>query len=100
MKPLLLAAALLCWAVPATAYSPGCALRAEVLAQLAKEYDEAPVAVGLANNGVLVEILAAPGRVTWTIIVSQPNGMSCLLAAGNDWQELDAPTPPAIGDGL
>jgi hypothetical protein len=31
-------------------------------------------------------VLTSDDGATWTIIVSMPNGMSCLLAAGEDWQ--------------
>jgi len=65
-----------------------CGARTEILAELTKRYSEAPVAVGLANSGVLVEVLSSDNGATWTIIVSQPDGVSCLVAAGKEWQDL------------
>jgi hypothetical protein len=73
---------------PARADQQVCGARTEILAELTKRYSEAPVAVGLANSGVLVEVLSSDNGSTWTIIVSQPNGTSCLVAAGKEWQDL------------
>jgi hypothetical protein len=73
-----------------------CGARTEILAELTKRYSEAPVAVGLANSGVLLEVLTSDSGSTWTIIVSQPNGTSCLVAAGKEWQDL----PHAAGRDL
>lgn len=53
---------------------------------LAGEYQEQPVAIGLADNGSLIEILTSHDGGTWTLIFSTPNGMSCLVATGQDWQ--------------
>jgi hypothetical protein len=73
---------------PAHADPQVCGARTDILAELTKRYSEAPVAVGLANSGVLVEVLSSDQGATWTIIVSQPDGTSCLVAAGKEWQEV------------
>jgi hypothetical protein len=74
-------------AVPAAAQEI-CGARADLLKELTQRYSEAPVAVGLANSGALVEILTNDNGATWSIMVSQPNGTSCLVAAGKEWQAL------------
>ena len=66
-----------------------CGPRTQLLAELAKGFSEAPAAVGLANSGALVEVLTNSDGSTWTIIVSDPNGTSCLVASGESWQELN-----------
>lgn len=82
----------LCFAValslPAAAVAApmACSPRQDVLSQLATKFKETPVAIGLANNGGLLEVLTAGNGETWTIIITMPNGMSCLVAAGEDWQ--------------
>ena len=60
--------------------------RKVVLELLAKKYSEAPVAVGVANNGGLVEILSTTDGGTWSIIITSPKGLSCLVAAGEGWR--------------
>jgi hypothetical protein len=79
------------------AATPSCGQRTELLQTLSKKYSEVPVAVGLANNGALIEVLTSGNGSTWTIIVSQPNGTSCLVAAGEEWQQLDQVASSGLG---
>ena len=71
-----------------------CNERAKLLELLAKRYQEAPIAAGVTNTGGLVEILTDPKGHTWTIIVTSPQGISCLVAAGEDWRGI-IPKPRA-----
>lgn len=66
-----------------------CKERSEVLAQLSTGYKEAPTAMGLASNGALIEVLTSSedGR-TWTIIITRPDGVSCVMATGESWQNI------------
>jgi hypothetical protein len=77
-------------AIPAadSAAAPACGPRSELLKQLSQRYSEAPVAVGLASDGSLIELLTSGNGASWTLIVSQPHGPSCLIAAGESWQSL------------
>jgi hypothetical protein len=95
---LALALALLGRPAPAQAGNMACGERADMLAQLGNKYKEAPSAVGLANNGGLIEVLTSADGATWTIIVSMPNGTSCLLAAGVKWQAVWRVAPPPVFD--
>jgi hypothetical protein len=70
-----------------------CGKRADIIKHLAGQYQESPVAIGLADNGSLVEILASTDGATWTLIFSLPTGTSCLVATGQDWQ-----TAPRIAE--
>lgn len=83
--------AALMFAVPVAALAqsnPPCAKRAELLKHLERKFKETPVAIGVTSNGVLLEVLAAAHGETWTVILSHPNGVSCLVAAGEDWESL------------
>jgi hypothetical protein len=75
-------------ALPAHAQSPACIKRADLLQHLAKQYHEAPAAVGLADNGSLLEVFASKSGETWTVTVTMPNGVSCMIATGQQWQDL------------
>jgi hypothetical protein len=81
---LLLGAAL---AIPAYA-GPSCGPRKEIVADLGQQFREAPIALGLSSDGTVVEVLTTENGSTWTIMVSRPDGVSCLVAAGESWQEL------------
>jgi hypothetical protein len=78
--------------------APQCGARTGVVAGLESRYSEKPIAAGLDNNGALVEVLAAPEGDTWTILVSMPNGVSCVVAAGENWQAREKIA--AVGPGL
>ncbi len=51
--------------------------------------------MGVTNKGALVEVLTTKDGLTWTIIVSIPNGLACLVAAGVGWRMMPR-TDPAI----
>ena len=87
-KTLLVGAALMVFSSAAAAQTQTqnqCNSRDSVLTLLANKYKEAPVAVGVTNTGGLVEVLSTGDGNTWTIIVTTPQGMSCLVAAGEGW---------------
>ena len=66
-----------------------CKERSEVLDKLSNSYSEAPVAMGLASNGAVLEVLtSAEGEQTWTILITQPNGISCVMATGEGWTDV------------
>ncbi|MBM3548351.1 MAG: hypothetical protein FJX54_15480 [Alphaproteobacteria bacterium] len=62
-----------------------CGTRDDVLKQLENEYKEAPVGIGLASNGSVVELLTSTSG-TWTLIVTTPRGPTCLMGTGEAWQ--------------
>ena len=70
------------------AQDPTCDQRQRVIGHLADKYKEATVAVGVTNSGGLVEVLSSGDGQTWTIIVSSPTGVTCLLATGEGWRAL------------
>ena len=87
-KTVALGAGLALFAQSAAA-QPQCNDRKEVLNLLAQKYKESPVASGVTNNGGLVEVLTDAKGGTWTIIVTTPQGVSCLVAAGEGWRKME-----------
>ena len=75
-------------ALPASAQQANCTKRPEVIGHLAKQYSEAPVAIGLSSNGGGVEGLSSKKNQSWTMIITMPNGTSCLMAAGENWETI------------
>ena len=78
-------------ATPAAAQAPGsgqqfCAKRPDLLRHLESSYQEAPVSMGLADNGNVVEVFSAKDGSTWTITISLPNGLTCMVASGQFWE--------------
>lgn len=70
-----------------------CGQRDAVTITLAERYGESRRAIGLAQNGVVMELYAAPSG-SWTITITRPDGMTCLVAAGDNFQSLAGALPP------
>ncbi len=85
------------WAQGAPA---ACGARDGLLNQLAQKYGEVPVAIGVTGGvggGALIELLTAKDGLTWTIILTSPQGLSCLIASGEGWRPLaPAPDGPSV----
>lgn len=74
-----------------------CNTRAAVIETLASKYGESRQSIGLAPQGRVIEVFASLETGTWTITVTQPNGITCMVASGNSYENLDEPIqPPGI----
>lgn len=77
------------WATQnAHAQPNSCAERAMVVERLEGSFGETRQSVGIGQNNAVVEIFASQTTGTWTIVVSLPNGLSCLVASGESWEQL------------
>jgi hypothetical protein len=65
-----------------------CSQHGKVIGQFAKVYQENPVAAGLTQDGRMIEVLSTDDGRTWTIVVSKPNGETCVIMAGEGWRKL------------
>ena len=90
---------------PAIAAEQECFQRTELVEYLGQRAHEAQSAMGLANNGGLLEVFTTDDQSTWTILLTMPNGISCVVGAGETWMDLaqpvvgqvsQRPAPPAI----
>jgi len=68
-----------------------CAPHDVLLERLASTYGEQRQAVGLGANNVLVEVFASDDTGTWTITMTVPGGMTCLVASGEAYQSRARP---------
>jgi len=66
--------------------SMACGKRDELLSHLSGKYAEEPVAMGLATNGSIVEVLSSKAGGSFTIVYTTPDGLTCMMAAGNNWE--------------
>jgi len=73
--------------------NPNCAPRAMVVDRLAGQYGETRQSMGLGGNNQVVEVFASPETGTWTIVVSTAAGLSCVVAAGQGFENLAEPLP-------
>jgi hypothetical protein len=63
-----------------------CGPRKDVLAKLAVGLDERPSSVALTSDGQLLEVLKSDTDLIWTILITSPQGLSCVVASGDGWQ--------------
>ena len=88
--PILMLAAVVAgsWTLPATAGQQvlSCANRDDMVKVLAKRYGEAPRAIGVANPSAVIEVFTSKSG-TWTILLTKPDGASCIVSAGESWEE-------------
>lgn len=75
-----------------------CAPRDTVIERLASSYGETRQSIGLGSQGSVVETFASDETGSWTITVTMPNGMTCLVASGQSFEELAEALPPAGND--
>ena len=76
-----------------------CAQRDMIVERLASKYGESRQSAGLNQNNGMVEVFASEETGTWTILVTMPNGISCLMAAGKAWEgvaEADTDTDKGV----
>lgn len=76
-----------------SAQAANCAPREVVIERLATKYGESRQSMGLGNNRAVVEVFASEATGTWTITVTTPTGLTCLVASGQAFETL-AEAPP------
>lgn len=70
---------------PPAAAQQVCMARSELSSMLGDRFAEKQVAYGLSANGRMVEIYATGDGATWTMVVTTPEGQSCIVASGEAW---------------
>lgn len=79
---------------PGTALAnAGCAPRDIVLNRLATTYGETRQSIGLGANNHMVEVFASDETGSWTITVTRPGGITCLVASGQAFETLSEALP-------
>lgn len=92
-KAMLLAAGLL---LPMQAWGQAtgtCAPHDAQLESLERRYSEYVIGRATVYNGNRLEVLASPRGETWSILIVFPDGVSCLVSAGEDWRNVTPPIP-------
>ena len=67
-----------------------CGDHTEITSRLGKTYGESRAGLGLLDDGRMVEIFTSR-RGTWSMLVTAPGGVTCLVASGEAWQ-----IPPVV----
>ena len=78
--------------VPAA--SPACRSHTDLIEMLDQSFAEKPNALGLQSNGQLLQVFVADDGTSWTIVVTNPDGWSCIVAVGESWESLPVMAGP------
>ena len=82
MKKLLLTLALFAGSSSIVAAQMLCVERVDMLNSLASEYGEELIEVKMMERYGLLEVLKSQTNGTWTLLLTKPGGISCVLATG------------------
>jgi hypothetical protein len=63
-----------------------CGPHDEIVKVLNGKYKENRRALGLINEKAVMEVYISP-KGTWTMLVTDQRGLTCILAAGDAWEE-------------
>ncbi len=80
----------------ADAFAAGaqCAEHTQLVGLLAKKYSEDPIVMGSVNDERYMQLFVSPTG-SWTILVTQTDGLACILAAGQNLEK--APRIAKVG---
>lgn len=95
LRTLTLAFGVLAAGPPAAEAQILCGERARIVGQLERIYGEARKGMGLAGRQALFELWVAETTGTWTILATRANGTTCIMAAGDHWQDEPRAFTPA-----
>ena len=79
------------------AQSQNCRTREAVTLMLIERYGESARVMGVIGTAQIVEFFASDESGSWTIIVSRPNGMTCIVASGEHFQMVEPRIPGVDG---
>lgn len=54
---------------------------------MAMRYGEVSQAVEVESDNVAVELFANPETRTWTVLMNESSGMSCVIGIGTEWHK-------------
>jgi hypothetical protein len=81
--------ALFMWLTVPSHAASGCGQLELFRAALKKNYNEIPNKIGVAGQNMIVELYLSPEK-TWTILITGPTGLTCVVAAGRGWEDAKA----------
>lgn len=89
-RRLLGAALVLATLLPAGAFAQSnrnCGDRQTIIERLSDRYGESRSGGGLTHTNGVLEVFTSPDTGTWTVVLTLPTGQTCLVAAGEFWEQ-------------
>lgn len=72
-----------------------CGAHTSIVDVLEKKYGETAHGIGLVSDKGVMQVYVSQEKGTWTILMTDAKGQSCLIAAGNGWEDVK---PKAKGE--
>ena len=89
--------AVLMFSCSCTTYAQvACGPRDDLVRRLVNKFEETQVAMGLNTSGKLVEIFTSK-KGSFTILLSDPNGTTCVATTGENWATEGFIEVPGVG---
>ena len=77
-------------ALPSAAHaSSQCGARDTITAGLQAKFKEQVRVIGMVPNGSVIEMWANEKTGTWTFVVTNPHGVSCVIGAGSAFEAVE-----------
>ena len=68
-----------------------CEPRSDVVSKLETVHGKTRAALGVGEHGRQVLELFVDAEARWTILITRPNGLSCVAASGDSWTVIGTP---------
>jgi hypothetical protein len=67
--------------------APQCGNHDKIVEVLGDKFKETRRVMGVVNSTAVMEIFMSP-QGTWTIVITDTSGLSCITASGEEWQDV------------
>jgi hypothetical protein len=71
-----------------------CGPHDSVISMLVEQFQEERESTGLSDEGLLMEVFASAAG-SWTILLTSPSGLTCIIAAGENFEKAAPAAPEA-----
>ena len=63
----------------------------DFVAKVAREFQETLVGYGILSDQRILGVFASPKGVTFTVVYTTPEGITCPIGAGRNWRNVSPP---------
>jgi len=67
--------------------APQCGNHDKIIEVLGNKFKETRRVMGVVNAKAVMEIFMSP-QGTWTVVITDTSGLSCITASGEEWQDV------------
>ena len=68
--------------------APPCTPRGAVIETLSSRYGESRQSIAMSADNLVVEVYASAETGSWSLVITRPDGISCLAVTGNGYETM------------